>query len=144
LPTDNLAVSEFTFNFQRNFSKYPKMRQDFTSMMLRGTTNASVLPLPGGFYNLPIKLAITNKLKSDAISPVRVYFASDNWLEYGPSALHKERVREVFAVFTYRAGAACNYGVAKVSQKYDPMADRFVDGGIEITKALPLACTDLE
>ncbi|MDM7920960.1 MAG: hypothetical protein QUS14_01565, partial [Pyrinomonadaceae bacterium] len=44
LPTDNLAVSEFTFNFQRNFSKYPKMRQDFTSMMLRGTTNASVLP----------------------------------------------------------------------------------------------------
>ena len=113
-------------------------------MMLRGTTNASTLPLPGGFYNLPIKLAVTNKLKGEGITPVRFYFASENWLEYGPSALHKERVREVFAAFTYRAGEACNYGVAKVSQKYDPMADRFVDGDIEFTKGLPLQCTELE
>jgi hypothetical protein len=141
---DNLAITEIVLNFPRTYSKYPQVRSDFDSMMLRGTTDEAILPAPGGFYSLPVKTEIVRQLRSESIVPVKFYFASNNWLEYGQSTTHPGRTREVNAVFTYRTGTGCNYGVAKLKQTYDAMNDTFSSGTAEIRKGLPLACTELE
>lgn len=143
-PKDNLTVTEVVMNFPRGYSKYPKVRSEFESMMLRGTTNEATLPAPGGFYSLPVKTEILRQLSAEKIVPVKFYFAGNNWMEYGPSMTHPGRTREVNAVFTYRTETGCNYGVAKLRQTYDAMNETFSSGTAEIKKGLPLACTDLE
>lgn len=142
--SDNLTVTEIVMNFPRSYSKYPKILSEFDSMMLRGTTDEATLPAAGGFYSLPVKTEITRQLRAENITPVKFYFASNSWLEYGPSTTHPGRTREVSAVFTYRNEKGCNYGVAKLKQNYDAMNDTFVPGAAEIKKGLPLACTELE
>lgn len=140
----NLATAGLTMNFGSSFTKYPKVLENFGSMVLRGTTDTAALPVPGSFYSLPLKSEIIKRLESDSITPVRFYFASSGWLEYGHSVTQPGRVREVTAVFTYRSGSECNYGVARLIQDHDPMADRFSTSSIKVTKDLPLACTNLE
>lgn len=141
---DNLASAELTMSFGSSFTKYPKVLENFGSMVLRGTTDTAALPIAGSFYSLPIKSEIIKRLESDSIRPVRFYFASSGWLEYGQSVTRPGRVREVTAVFTYRTGNGCKYGVARVIQDFDPMADRFSNSTITVTKDLPLKCANLE
>lgn len=142
--TDNLATADMTMNFVGVVTKYPKAREDFSSMVLRGTTDKATLPVAGSFYSLPLKTEILDRLKTDSITPVRFYYASNGWLEYGMSVTQPARLREVTAVFTYRNGESCNYGVARLVQSFDAMADTFATSAIELTKDLPLACTNIE
>lgn len=144
LSTDDLANVPLTFALPASVSKYKKIKEDFESMRLRGTTDEAILPEPGMFYNLPLKTAIQNYIKDRGIQPLRFYFAGDGWEELGASTLYREPQRSLFAVFTYREKDICFYGVAKVTQKMDMMTSKFVGDEIEIVKDLKVACSEVE
>ncbi len=141
--SDNLATSAITLELPQGPSRYSAVRSGFTSMLIRGTTDATRLPKAGSFYDLPLEQEITKKLKAEGIEPARFYFASDAWIESGISVLNPEASRRVYATFTYRKGGVCHYGVAEAIQKYEPLKSAFVLDRADIISGLPLACAEL-
>lgn len=139
-PTDNLAKSDVTFDFSKGLAKYPVMESDYDSIVLRGTTDTSKLPAPGSFFSDTLKQSIAQKLFAERITPVKFYFAGDNWSQY--SVLSKTE-RKVYAVYSYKSGEECHYGVARVVEKYDQMNNSFGETQITLQNELPLACTEL-
>lgn len=142
--TENLAIANVVFEFPGRVTKYPGLRDDFESMVLRGTTDLAALPIIGSFYSLPIKTTIVARLKAVGITPVRFYFASDNWSEHGASMLFPEKRRTVYAAYTYRKSEDCFYGVAEFKQKFDSSAGQFVDDSIKFANDLAIECSKLE
>ncbi|CAN5775788.1 hypothetical protein BH24ACI3_BH24ACI3_00960 [soil metagenome] len=140
---DNLAATAITLELPQGPSRYSAIRSGFTSMLIRGTTDATRLPIAGSFYDLPLKQEITKKLNAEGIEPARFYFASDAWIETGVSVLNPEASRRVYAAFTYRKGDLCHYGVAEATQKYEPLRLVFVLDRADITSGLPLDCAEL-
>ncbi len=140
---DNLATTFVTLELPKGPSRYSAIRDGFTSMLIRGTTDNKRLPIAGSFYDLPLKLEVTKKLNAEGIVPAKFYFASDAWIETGVSVLNPHASRKVYAAFTYRKGDVCHYGVAETVQKYDPMRSAFVLDRTDITSGLPLECADL-
>ena len=142
--TENLAIAIVVFEFPGRVTKYPKMREEFESMVLRGTTDVAALPIAGSFYSLPIKTKILARLKADGILPVRFYFPSDGWSEHGASMLFPEKQRKLYAAYTYKKGGNCFYGIAEFKQKFDSSAGLFVDDSIKMSIDFALPCSQIE
>jgi hypothetical protein len=139
-----LANSPFVFDFTGGISKYPKMLRDYDSMVLRGTTDVSRMPVPGLFYSLPLKADIIASLKAEGIVPVRFYFAVDDWEEWYVGGPQPRRTRTVFAVFTYREATACFYGVVRATRTIDERSSSYGRTETAVTKGIPLACAGVE
>lgn len=144
LPADDLARTSFSLELVGGSREYARMRDEFKSVFIRGTSDRSRLPVPGAFYSLPIKTAVQSELARSGIEPVRFYFASDHWLETGLSAASPRKTRTAFAVFTYRKSGSCRYGVAEVREVFDALGSGFIRDAIELETDLPLPCSELE
>lgn len=141
---ENLISVPLSFDFSEGVSKYSVMEKMYYSMVIRGTDNTESMPIPGMFYSLPIKTQITDQLSKDNITPVRFYFASDNWDEMSSGGMTgMKRVRRIFAAFTYRSGDNCRYGVAEVEQNYMFMEMKYGPSNIKVEKDLPIPCDKL-
>ncbi len=141
---DNLATSQINLELPQGPAKYRTMMADYRSMVLRGTTDKAQLPIPGSFYSLPLKTDITAKLREAGITPVRFYFTGSVWDEFGSSKLNPKGLRRIHAVYTYRGGEECSYGVATVRQFYEAVNERWATEAITLSEKLPLACSQIE
>ena len=141
---DNLATAGLRLEIPGGPAKYKTIRDDYASLVLRGTADKAQLPIPGQFYSLPLKTEVTARLRDEGVTPVRLYFAGSNWEEFGMSQLNPKRTRRVNAAYTYRTGEECFYGVAEVRQTYDAVKDSWVTGRITTTNNLPLTCTQID
>lgn len=141
---EDLASAELAFDLTGSVTKYPAIKADYESMVLRGTADRSILPAPGSFYSLPMKTNIQNKLKEDGIKPLRFFYAADDWSEFGTSTLDRIPRRVMYAVFTYREKEDCMYGIAKLTQTMDMMTSTFSGDTIELTKGIKTACSEVE
>lgn len=139
-PNDNLAKIPLVFDFSKGLAKYPQMHASYDSLVLRGTTDLARLPVPGTFFDEALKQRITEKLFAAKITPVKFYFAGDAWSQY---SVNMNSERKAFGVYTYRSGESCMYGVAKIIEKWDPMASRFGESEITMQNDLPIACTEV-
>ena len=137
---DYLAKAGFTTDFSKGLAKYPSMLPTFKSMVLRDTTDESVLPLEGKFDNTLARTALVEKLASEGIVPSRVYFSGDNWLEYSDIPMAVRQYRTVTGVFTYQRENTCYYGTAEITQPYDQMNDAFGDSTITLRKDILTPC----
>jgi hypothetical protein len=137
---ENLASAPITLDFAGGSTKYQKMDSDYSSIVLRGTTDLTKLPVAGGFFSEPLKAEITQKLASENIKPARIYFSGDDWEEFSSLGVQAKRYRKVFATFTYRDGEKCQYGVAGVVQNFDSMQGKFATSDIEVQKGLTAPC----
>jgi len=141
-PTANLAVVPMTLDFAGGQTKYKKLASEYDSIILRGTTDLTKLPVAGTFFNERLSAAITEKLASENITPAKIYFSGDDWQEFTTGGFTQTRSRKIFATFTYRSGESCMYGVAEVVQKFDLLESKFGEAEISIQKNLPAQCTD--
>ncbi|MBA2378742.1 MAG: hypothetical protein H0V76_04115 [Blastocatellia bacterium] len=141
--TQNLVSTPVVFDFTSGVSKYPRLNENYYSMVLRGTDDTARMPIAGSFYSLPVKTEITAELKEQGITPVRLYFASEQWEETSTSTMNMSKTRRVFAGFTYKVGEACEYGVAEASQKFDFMASRYLPTTVSVKKGFPIGCDKL-
>jgi hypothetical protein len=132
-----------TLDLSGGVAKYKKLASEYDSIILRGTTDVSKLPVAGTFFTEPVSSAIVAKLASEDITPTKIYFSGDEWQEFGSGGVMQTRARKVFATFTYRSGESCLYGVAEVVQKFDIMTSKFGDSEISIQKNLPAQCEDV-
>jgi hypothetical protein len=143
LATSNLAVVPITLDFAGGATKYKKLASEYDSIIIRGTTDVSKLPVAGTFFSEPVSEAITGKLAAENITPVKIYFSGDEWQEFGSGGFTQTRSRKVFATFTYRNGESCLYGTAEVVQKFDVAESKFGESEISIQKNLPADCADV-
>ena len=143
VPTTNLSVVPITLDFAGGATKYKKLASEYNSIILRGTTDISKLPIAGTFFSESIASAVTAKLAADNITPSKIYFSGDDWQEYGAGGFPQTRSRKVFATFAYRNGESCFYGVAEVVQKFNYSDSKFGESEISIQKGLPAQCADV-
>ena len=141
--TSNLSVVPVTLDFAGGVTKYKKLASEYDSIILRGTTDITKLPIAGTFFSESLSSAITEKLASESIVPSKIYFSGDDWQEFGSGGVMQTRSRKVFATFTYRSGESCLYGIAEVVQKFDIMTSKFGESEISIQKNLPAQCADV-
>jgi hypothetical protein len=137
----HLATASVVLDLKGGNAKYRKMYSDYDSMVLRGTTDLSIMPVAGTFYDAAARDAVVARLKDEGLTPESFYFAGDNWSEYMGSTMAMKRERKVFAVYTYKKAADCFYGLATVVQKFDFPSDKFGPSEISLTKDLPVPCS---
>ena len=138
----SLAVVPVTLDFAGGQTKYKKIAAEYDSIILRGTTDVSKLPVAGTFFNESLSAAIAEKLAAENITPGKIYFSGDDWQESASGGFPQTRSRKIFATFTYRSGESCLYGVAEVVQKFILMESKFGETEISIQKNLPAQCAD--
>ena len=143
-PNDYLAKTGFICDFSKGISKYPASREAFQSMLLRDSTDLSVLPIQGKFDDPAVRRALVEQLGIEGILPFKIYFSDDFWLEYSDIATSLRQFRTVTATFLYRKGAACRYGTARISQPYESMTNSFGESKIELTKDIAVPCTEFK
>jgi hypothetical protein len=140
IPRDYLATTAVALDLQGGNAKFRKMLAEYDSMVLRGTTDLTVVPVAGTFYDAAVRDAVLAKLTTEKLSPTNFYFAGDQWAEQLGSTMSPRRERKVFGVATYNRAAGCFYAVAEVVQKFDYLNDRFGASEVTLTKDLPLPC----
>lgn len=138
---DYLAKTGFICDFSKGLVKYPAMIGTFKSMVLRDTTDESVLPIVGKFDNTLARMALVEKLASEGIAPSQVYFSGDIWLEYSDFPMSVRQYRTVTGVFLYQRESKCYYGTAEITQPFDSMNDTFGDSTITLDKDIPVPCS---
>ena len=137
----HLASTPIVLDLKGGNAKFQKMSSDYDSIVIRGTTDISVLPVAGTFFDNAIKESIYAKLAAENIEPSRFYFAGDGWSEYLGSTMAMKRERKVYGVFTYRRAENCFYGLAEVLEKFDYSTGKFVvPGEITVTKDIAVPC----
>lgn len=141
--TDNLAKSEVTLDFTGGPAKYRAMESAYDSIVMRGTTDMSRMPVAGSFFDERLKSEIVARLASESIVPARLYFSADNWSEYASFSPAIKKSRKIFAAFTYQKAEACFYGVATVTQEFDAMKSAYGESAITLQKDFPIPCTQL-
>jgi hypothetical protein len=141
-PVDYLAKTEITYDLSKGAGKYPGLLKNYPSMIVRGSTDARLIPSPGQFSSAPLRNELDGKLSATGIKPISVYFAGDGWSEYSDSPLSVRQTRTTYAVFTYKSGTNCLYGIAEITQTYDPGTSGYGNTQITLQKDLPAPCGD--
>jgi hypothetical protein len=141
--TDNLATSPVTLEFPGGVTKYKKMGADYDSITLRGTTDTARMPVAGTFYSETLSDLVTTKLASENIRRQKIYFSGDDWQEFASSGPPMTKTRRLFATFTYQRDGSCFYGVAEVTQTFEPLEAKYGEPGIKLQKDIPIPCTEL-
>jgi hypothetical protein len=141
--TANLATLPVTLDFTGGPAKYKKMDADYVSIILRGTTDITKMPIAGNFFDENLRLRITDKLAAENIKPERLYFSGDDWQEFSSFGVTMAKSRKVFATFTYRRGETCMYGIAEVVENFDFMQSKFSEAEITLQKDLPVSCSEV-
>ncbi len=137
---DYLAKAAFVCDFTRGLTKYPKMTATFESMVLRDSLDETKMPIAGTFDDQSVLISINERLTAEKITPIRIYFAGDNWLEYSDLPTAQRQFRTVTGVVTYRAGAKCLYGTATVLQVYNQAENRYGSSIIAFRKDILTTC----
>ena len=138
----NLASSYVVIDFSTGVSKYKKMESEYDSMLLRGTTDTSKMPLAGTYFSNELKTRLVEKLAAENIQPLKVYFSGDDWQESASVAPTARKSRRVFATFTYRQGEVCSYGLAEFAETFDFMKGAYTEPEIRIQKDMPIPCAE--
>lgn len=138
--TDHLAKIPVTYDLAKGVVKYPKMLPDYTSNVLRGTTDAAKTPLVSKFDDQGLRTEIQARLDAEGIHPATLYFAGDGWSEFSDQPLFIRQSRNIFAAFTYTKGSECLYGIAEVVQTYDGMTDTYGNSVITLQKDIATPC----
>lgn len=141
--TDNLAKSAIMLDFSGGPAKYRAMEAVYDSVVLRGTTDVSRMPVAGSFFDEKLKSEIVARLRSESINPERFYFSGDRWSQYASFSPAIKKSRKVFAAFTYQKAEACFYGVATVTQEFDTMKSAYGETAITLQKDISIPCTQL-
>ncbi len=140
--TDNLAATPVTLDFSTGPAKYQKMGSEYDSIVLRGTTDVTKLPVAGSFFSERIGTLLTAKLSAENILPLKTYFSGDDWEEHAAFGIQMRKSRRVFATFTYRRGEGCFYGVAEVTEEFDFLTGKFREADVKLRKDLAIPCTE--
>jgi hypothetical protein len=138
----NLATTPVTLDFSGGLTKYPKMDSEYDSIVLRGTTDLSRMPVAGTFFSEPLATKVTEALAPEGIKPEKIYFSGDDWQEYASFSMGMRKHRKIFATFAYRSSEKCLYGVAEIVQNYDFMNSKYGDPEISFQKGLPIPCAE--
>jgi hypothetical protein len=141
--TENLATTPITLDFSGGTAKYKKMDSEYNSIVIRGTTDVTKLPVAGTFFSNALSAAITERLATENIRPSKIYFSGDDWQELASFGASTSRTKRVFATFTYRRGEQCFYGVAEVIESYDFLESKFGPAEIKLQKDLPASCEEV-
>ena len=136
----NLAVVPVTLDLKDGSAGYRAMLENYESIILRGTTDEAQLPIPGSFYDLPLKNRVLSILRGQGIVPARFFFSGDNWLESITYETASARSRHIFAAFTYRRGNGCFYGFAKIEEIFDFASNKFREAVILPQIGFPMSC----
>ncbi|HKP69158.1 MAG TPA: hypothetical protein VJV05_07735 [Pyrinomonadaceae bacterium] len=140
--SENLAMSPIVIDFSGGVTKYQKMVSEYDSLRLRGTTDVSRMPIAGTYFSKELKARVEEKLATEKIQPLKIYFAGDDWEELASFAPSQTKRRRIVATFTYRQGEECRYGVAEINQTFDFSKDAYVDPEIKLQKDLPADCAE--
>ena len=138
----NLASVPVTLDFSGGITKYRKMDSEYNSIVLRGTTDLSKMPVAGTFFSEQLAAKVTEALGAEGITPDRIYFSGDDWQEYASSGMGMKKLRKIFATFAYRSADKCLYGVAEIVQNYDFMQSKYGESEIKLQKDLPIPCLE--
>ena len=141
--SDNLSATAFTLDLSAGSGKYRKMESEYDSIILRGTTDLSKLPLPGMFNSEELRSRVSAKLQAEGIRPERIYFSGDDWHEFAAFLPTSKRVRKVFASFVYRREASCFYGVAEISETFDMLNAKYGEAEISFQKDISVPCAEI-
>ena len=141
-PNDYLAKAEITYDFSKGVGKYPAILKNYPSMVIRGSADTRMVPTPGKFSSAPLRNDLITKLATQGIKPISVYFVGDGWMEYSDSPLSVRQTRTVYAVFTYKSGASCLYGISEIVQTFDPATRGYGNTKMTLQKDLPAPCGD--
>ena len=140
---DNLASTPVTLDLSGGGGKYRKMDSEYDSIVLRGTTDLTKMPIPGTFFSEDLRARVASKLAAENIKPLKIYFSGDDWQEYAFLGMSMKKSRKVFATFTYREAEACFYGVAEVVENYDFIESKYAEAEIKLQKNLAVPCTEV-
>ena len=141
--TDNLASSPVTLDLSAGTVKYRKMDSEYDSIVLRGTTDLTKMPVPGTFFSEDLRAKVASKLAAENIKPLKIFFSGDDWQEYGSFGMSTKKSRRIFATFTYRQAEACFYGVAEIVENFNFIDSKYADEEIKLQKDLPVPCAEL-
>lgn len=84
---------------------YPAMIGTFKSIVLRDTTDESVVPIIGKFNNTLARTALVEKLVSEGLAPSQIYISVGIRLEYSDVPMSVRHYRTVTGVFSNNAKA---------------------------------------
>ena len=140
--TENLATSAVVIDFSGGVAKYQKMYSEYDSLLLRGTTDVSKMPIAGTYFSNFLKTRVVERLAFENIQPLKVYFSGDDWEEAASSVPTANKWRRIVATFTYRQGEECRYGLAEVVETFDFLKLAYDEPEIRVQKDLPIACSE--
>ena len=141
--TENLASTPVTLDLSGGLGKYRKMDTEYDSLILRGTTDVTKMPVPGTFFDEEVRSKVTARLAAENIKPTKVYFSGDDWQEYSSFGVTMKKQRKIFATFAYRDAESCFYGLAEVIESYDFLNAKYGEGEIKLQKDIKVPCTEV-
>jgi len=118
--TDDLARITLPADRSKANPLYEKMLADYKKDLIRGS-KTELLPKEGTFDDAGIRARLFATLAESGITPSRLYFAADDWVEYSDQPMRVMEKRRMDAVFIYDRDGGCFYGTAAITQPYDPM-----------------------
>ncbi len=138
---DHLASAPVILDLRSGNAKYQKMAADYDSIMLRGSTDLAIVPPAGTFFDLAVKNLLSVQLNAAGIKPAAVYFTGDEWWEsMGSPASMSPPSRRSFAVYTYRKGENCLYGIAEATEVFNNSTAKYGEPSIKLTSDIPTPC----
>lgn len=138
--TEYLAKTEITCDFSKSAGKYSSAVKNYSSMILRGSSDNGRIPPPGKFSSFALRSDLMTKLVSQGIRFSSIYFAGDGFIEYSDSPWSVRQFRTAYAVFTYTRGSDCLYGIAEITQNFDRGTNNYSSTDITLQKDLPTPC----
>lgn len=118
--TDDLARLTIVTDRSKANPLYEKMLADYKKDVIRGD-RADLLPKEGTFDDAGIRARLLATLGDSGITPSKLYFAADDWVEFSDQPMRVMEKRKMDAVFIYDRDGQCFYGTAEITQPYDPM-----------------------
>lgn len=118
---------------------YEKMLADYKKDVIRAA-KADLLPKEGSFDDAGIRARLLATLEESGITPSRLYFAADDWVEYSDQPMRVMERRRMDAVFIYERDGGCFYGTAEITQPYDVMLRSYGASTFKIEHEIARPC----
>ena len=137
---ENLAKLVITGDFSKGNAKYTAMLPQYYSEVIRGSADVNTLPLVGKYEDAGITARLTSELRDMGVDVEKMYFTSDDWLEFSEVPMLVMQQRTITAAFTYQRDGKCFYGIADITQPFEPVNAHYGASVFKITQDLARPC----
>jgi hypothetical protein len=113
---ERFLESEIISNVENGFPQYRKAWNAYEDIVVNGDIADNKLPPTGKFNDETLKKQIINEAKNMSITPEKVVFTEDAWLESVTNNASLPRQKQIHAYISYKKNGKCFYAMAETTK----------------------------